>query len=193
MFQPLSIPGPDGARRVAAEPAAFGRGAVLAALAVTAGSAMLGLAAGFGWALLAPRPALVIAAPQQAAVVNVETSAFIVADALYCALCAAGGVASGLAGFLLAVRRWGPLPMAGVLAGAVAAAFLARWTGEQDGLAAFHHLLATLPPGARLRGPLVLGASSALACWPLAAALVAGGLTMLTSPDANAAAPAGLP
>ncbi len=49
--------------------------------------------------------------------------------------------------------------MAGVLAGAFGAAYLARWVGEQSGLATFHHLLATLPAGARLRDWLTLRAS----------------------------------
>jgi hypothetical protein len=72
--------------------------------------------------------------------------------------------------------------MAGLLAGALAAAFVARWVGEHSGLAGFRHLLATLPTGARLRDSLTLGAAGALASWPLAAAVVAGGLEALVSP-----------
>jgi hypothetical protein len=158
-------------------------GAVAASLAVVGGTALLGVAAGFVWAALAPRAGLVMTGPGAAVTANPESSAFIGADGVFCLVCLAGGVLSGLAGYLLAVRRWGPLPMAGVLAGAVAAAFLARWVGEQSGLATFHHLLATLPAGARLRGPLTLGAASALTFWPLAAGLVAGGLAALTAPD----------
>ncbi len=158
-------------------------GAVAASLAVVGGTALLGVAGGFVWAALAPRAGLVMTGRGAAAVVNPETSAFIAADGVFCLVCLAGGVLSGLAGYVLAVRRWGQLPMDGVLAGAVAAAFLARWVGQQEGLAAFHHLLATLPAGARLRGPVTLGAASALTFWPLAAGLVAGGLTALSSPD----------
>jgi hypothetical protein len=66
--------------------------------------------------------------------------------------------------------------MIGVLAGAVAAGYLARWIGEQPGRAGFHHLLATLPVGAHLHDPLTLRATGAIAFWPLAAGLVAGGL-----------------
>ena len=72
-----------------------------------------------------------------------------------------GALALGLLGYLLAVRRHGPAAMAGVLAGALAAALITRWTGEQYGLAAFHHLLATLPRGARLRDSLSLRATPA--------------------------------
>lgn len=158
-------------------------GAVTASLAVVGGTALLGVAGGFVWAALAPRAGLVMTGPGAAAVVNPETSAFVAADGLFCLVCLVGGALSGLAGYVFAVRRWGPLPMAGVLAGAVAAAFLARWAGQQEGLATFHHLLATLPAGARLTGPVALGAASALTFWPLAAGLVAGGLTALTSPD----------
>lgn len=183
MSQPLWIPDPGGAGVHALAPAPFTRRAVLAALAVAAGTALLGVAAGFGWAALAPRVQLEMTGPHMAAVTHAETGAFLAADAVYCGLAVAGGALAGLGAFLLAVRRWGPLPMAGVLAGAVAAAFLARWVGEQDGLAAFHHLLATLPVRARLRAPLTLGATSALAFWPLAAGVVAGGLAALTTRD----------
>lgn len=188
MSQPMWIPDPAGASAAGPFPRAATRGAVAAALAVAAATALLGLAAGFGWAALAPRVQLVMTSPHAAAVVNPETSAFIAADAVYCALGVAGGAVSGLGAFLLAVRRWGPLPMAGLLAGAVAAAFLARWLGELNSLAAFHQLLATQPPGARLPGPLKLGANSGLAFWPLTAGLVAGGLAALTGREPAGAA-----
>ncbi len=156
--------------------------AVLAALAVAAGTAVLGVAAGLGWAAVAPRPLLVMASPGAATLLNTETSAFIAADAAFCLMCLAGGVISGVLGYLFAVRRHGPLAMAGLLAGAVAAAFVARWVGEQSGLAGFQHLLATLPRGARLRDSLTLGATGVVSAWPLAAAVAAGGLELLVSP-----------
>jgi hypothetical protein len=46
------------------------------------------------------------------------------------------------------------------------------------GLAPYHHLLATLPPGAKLRASLSLGARSAIAFWPLGAGLMAGGMEL---------------
>lgn len=161
--------------------------AVAAALAVAAGTVVLGAAAGLGWAAVAPRASLVMTSPGAAALVNTETSAFIAADAAFCLVCVAGGVVSGVLGYLFAVRRHGPLAMAGLLGGAVAAAFLARWVGEHAGLAAFQHQLATLPAGARLNDALSLGASGALAAWPLAAAVVAGGLELLLSPGRHRA------
>jgi hypothetical protein len=156
--------------------------AVAAALAVAAGTAVLGVAAGLGWAAVAPRPLLVMTSPGAAALINVETSAFIAADAAFCLVCLAGGVVSGVLGYLFAVRRHGPLAMAGLIAGAFAAAFVARWVGEHSGLATFQHLLATLPAGARLNDSLTLGATGALAAWPLAAAVIAGALELLISP-----------
>jgi len=161
--------------------------AVTAALAVAVGTAALGVLGGLGWAAVAPRPLLVMTAPGAAALVNTETNAFIAADAAFCLICVAGGVLSGVLGYLFAVRRHGPLAMAGLLGGALAAAFLARWVGEHAGLAAFQHQLATLPTGARLNDALSLGASGALAAWPLAAGVVAGGLELVVSPGRHRA------
>jgi hypothetical protein len=186
----VPIPFPDPAHGHDAVRSWWLRGAgpaVVAALAAAAGTAVLGVVAGFGWAAVAPRPLLVMTAPGAASLVNTETDAFIAADVAFCLVCAAGGVISGVLGYLFAVRRHGPLPMAGLLAGALAAAFVARWVGEQSGLAGFRHLLATLPAGARLRDSLALGATGALAFWPLAAGVVAGGLELLVSPGRHRA------
>jgi hypothetical protein len=161
--------------------------AVVAALAVAAGTAALGVVAGLGWAAVAPRALLVMTAPGAAALVNTETTAFIAADAAFCLVCLAGGVISGALGYLFAVRKRGPLAMAGLLAGALAAAFVTRWVGEHSGLATFQHLLATLPVGARLRDSLTLGATGALGFWVLAVGAVAGGLELLTSPGRHRA------
>ena len=180
----LPIPLPEPAHGGEAVPARRLRGgtAALASLAVVAGTALLGVAAGFCWAAVAPRAWLVMTGPGAAAVINPETHAFIAADAAFCLVCVAGGIVSGLLAYLFAVRRHGPLAMAALIAGAFGAAFAARWVGEQSGLATFRHQLATLPAGAQLHDSLTLGAAGALGFWPLAACLVAGGLEMLTSP-----------
>jgi hypothetical protein len=159
-----------------ASPAAVG-----VSLAIAAGTALLGVAAGYIWSLAAPRALLVIVSPGAAGLVHTETAAFIAADLTFCLIGLAGGVLSGGLGYLLGVRRYGPLAMIGVLAGALAAALLARWVGEQSGLANFHHLLATLPAGARLLDPLRLRATGGIACWPLAAGLTAGGMGALAT------------
>jgi hypothetical protein len=181
MAQPSQLPLPAGPGR---SPPGDGRPAarrgLLAALvtlaAVIAGTALLGVAAGFGWAAVAPRPLIVLLGPGQSYVANEETSAFIVADGWFALLAVAGGIISGLLGYALAVRRHGALAMAGILVGGAAAALIAKWIGQRSGAAAFQHALALGRPGALLREPLMLGGLGALALWPLAAGLVAGGI-----------------
>src|SRR5262252_4322663 len=184
----VPIPFPDPARGDEAVPSWRDTvPAVVAALVVAAGTAALGVLAGLAWAAVAPRPLLVIAAPGEAALVNAETTAFIAADVAFCLVCLAGGAISGALAYLFAVRKHGPLAMTGLLAGALAAAFAARWVGEHSGLAAFQHQLATLPVGARLLDSLRLRATSALGLWALAAGVVAGGLELLASPGRHRA------
>ncbi len=186
----VPIPLPEPARGDETVPARRLRrvtAAVAVSLGVAAGTVLLGVAAGFCWAAVAPRAWLVMTGPGAAGLLDPETSAFIAADAVFCLVCLAGGVVSGVLGYLFAVRQHGPPGMAGLLGGALAAAFVARWVGEQSGLATFRHLLATLPAGARLRDSLTLGAGGALGFWALAACLVAGGLEVLSSPGRHRA------
>lgn len=150
--------------------------ALLAALAIAIGGTLLGALGGVVWAGIAPRVVYVMISHGTAEVVNPETSAFIAADGWYCVIALLGGAIIGLAGYLLAARRYGPVPMAGILAGAVGAAFAALWTGEQFGAGTFQRLLASARPGAIVRPPITLGAHGGLAFWPLAAAAAAGGL-----------------
>lgn len=154
------------------------RRALVASLAVLVGTAVLGVVGGFLWAVIAPRAALVIVGNGVANVVNSETNAFIAADGWYCLICVLGGVITGLFGYWLAVRRYGPVAMAAVLIGALAAGLITLWIGEQSGLSTFHHLLATLPSGAHFHAQLVLGSRGAIAFWPLAAGLMAGSLEL---------------
>jgi hypothetical protein len=150
--------------------------AAVAVATVVAGSALLGVAAGLAWTAVAPHALLVTTGGGGADVVNPETSAFIVADAWFALLCAAGGVACGLAGWTLAVRRHGVVAVLGLLGGGVAAALLARWAGQRSGQAAFTRELAASKPGTLLRSPVTLGAHGAIAFWPLAAGLVVGAI-----------------
>jgi hypothetical protein len=181
------LPEPPGAARPGdagpVRPFDVSPAAIGVSLAIVAGSALLGLAAGYAWSLVAPRALLVIVRHGAAGLVQSETSAFIAADAAFCLIALAGGVVIGALGYLRGVRRYGPLPMIGVLVGALAAGLLARWIGEQPGSGTFHHLLATLPVGAHLHDSLTLGASGAIALWPLAAGLVAGGLEAFATRD----------
>ena len=127
---------------------------------------MLGVAAGVIWAAVAPRALLQQVAHGEAQVVNAETSAFIAADAWFCLIAAVGGAITGVVGYRLLVRRAGWPAAAGLILGALAAALLALWTGENIGLGTYNHLLATSPDGTFFRASLTLGAKSALALWP---------------------------
>jgi hypothetical protein len=132
-----------------------------------AGSALLGVAAGLIWAAVAPRAVLQEVAHGEAGLVNAESSAYIVADAWFCLIAVVGGLITGILGYRFLVRRTGWTAAAGLVLGAVAAALLALWIGENIGLGTYNHLLATSPNGAFFHESLALGAKSALAFWPL--------------------------
>lgn len=108
----------------------------------------------------------------EAELVNAETNAFIVADAWFALIVAVGGVITGLLGYRLLVRRAGAAATAGLVLGAVAAAFIALWVGEHIGLGTYNHLLASSSTGTFFRSSLALGAKSVLAFWPLCTSLV---------------------
>lgn len=159
-----------------------GRALQLAGLLVVLG-AVLGLVGGLVWAAAAPRVVYQVATlhPPTAYAVNPETSAFIAADGIYTFVALGGGALLGLAGYFLGVRKYGPVPLVGTVLGAIAAAFLAQWLGNlQSGSGSFNRVLSTSKPGTLLRAPITLGAHGALAFWPVAAALVAGGLELLS-------------
>jgi hypothetical protein len=132
-----------------------------------AGSALLGLVAGLIWAAAAPRAVLQEVARGEAGLVNAESSAYIVADVWFCAIAVAGGLITGILGYRFLVRRAGWIATAGLVLGAVAAALLALWIGENIGLGTYNHLLATSRTGALFHASLGLGAKSTLAFWPM--------------------------
>jgi hypothetical protein len=140
-------------------------------VATVAASAVCGIPAGLAWAALAPRALLEVVSRGTAQAVNAETSAFIVADAWFCLIGAVGGLLTGGIGYLVAVRRRGAVAAAGLIVGGLAAAAVALWVGGNSGLASFRHRLAAGAPGTRLESSLALGAKSALAFWPMFAAL----------------------
>jgi hypothetical protein len=150
-------------------------------LAIAAGGAVLGIIGGLVWSAVAPRALFVVTGHGVAYVVNPETSAFIAADGYFSLIAVVGGVIIGVAAYLLGVRRFGPLPAVGALAGATAAAFLAWWLGSSLGVAGFRHQLGISKPGALLRQPVDLGAHGALAFWPLAAGAAVGGIELILS------------
>lgn len=156
--------------------AAFAAGLIIAA------SIVIGVAGGFLWAAVAPRVLYQVYTlhPPTAYATDPETSAFIAADGWYCLVAVVGGALIGLLGYFAGVRRYGPVPMAGIVVGATAAAFISRWLGHrQSGGPGFSHVLATSRPGTLLHAPISLGSQGALAFWPLAAAAVAGGIELV--------------
>jgi hypothetical protein len=162
-------PGTSGGEEAATK-AAKGR---LAAFAVAvAGSAVLGLVAGLVWAAVAPRPLLQEVGPGEAQLVSAESSAFIIADAWFCLIAVVGGLITGVLGYRLLVRRAGWVAAAGLIVGAVAAALLTLWIGEQIGLSGYNTHLAYAPAGTTFRASLSLGAKSALAFWPMVTSLI---------------------
>jgi hypothetical protein len=172
-------PGP--ARRRPGSGPVFGMpSVVIAVAAVLVGTAVLGVAAGFTWAAVAPRALAVVAGRGSADVVNPETNAFIAADGWFTLLTAVGGIVSGLLGYVLTVRRHGPLAMAAVVVGGLPAALIAMWIGQQSGTAGFNHALEVGQSGALVQAPLSLGGIGALAFWPLFAGLTAGGIEVIS-------------
>ena len=148
------------------------RTAALVFVAAAAGTAVCGIPAGLAWAALAPRVLLQVVSRGTAEVVNAETTAFVVADAWFCLITALGGVLTGTLGYLTVVHRRGAAAATGLITGALSAALLALWAGDNSGLAAFRHRLMVSAPGTRLDSSLALGATSALAFWPMFTALV---------------------
>jgi len=179
-------------------PAGHGRpgsapGGLVAALVILIASGGLGLAGGLAWARLAPRALYVVVTRGSADVVNPETTAFIAADAWYCLIGVIGGLIIGVGGYMLAVRRHGPVPMAAILVGSLGAAIIARWIGQRQGLGRFDRQLLTTHHGTLLHAPLALagdtsaavwpagGSFPAIVFWPLAAGAVAGGIVLIIS------------
>jgi hypothetical protein len=150
------------------------------------GSAVLGILAGLIWAAVAPRALLQEVARGEAEFVNAETTAFIVADAWFALITAIGGLITGILGYRILVRRAGAAATAGLVLGALAAALLAMWVGDNIGLGTYNHLLASSPAGAYFHSSLALGAKSMLAFWPLCTA----GVILLAESGARRSGPA---
>ena len=141
-----------------------------------AGSVLLGLLAGLIWGEVAPRAVLQEIGSGTAQLVNAETTAFIGADAWFCAIGVVAGLLTGLVGY-----RFGVAPRvgggraavaAGLILGAIAGVFVMLWLGEQIGLSSYDQHLAASPDGTVFHASLALGAKSALAFWPMFTAIV---------------------
>jgi hypothetical protein len=162
--------------RAAGVRALAGRTGIARAGIGLAGSAALGLPAGLIWGVAAPRAQLQEVSAGAADLLHAETRAFIEADAWFCGIAVAAGLVTGILGyrFLVARRADGAraAAAAGLILGAVAGAFVMQWLGDQIGLSAFSHAIASSARGTVLSAPLSLGAKSALAFWPLVTSAV---------------------
>jgi hypothetical protein len=151
-------------------------GAIVGFAVALAGSALLGLLGGLLWGELAPRATLQEIGTGTAELVNAETSAFIGADAWFCGIAAVAGLITGIAGYRYLVARAShgarAAATAGLVLGALAAAFVMLWLGGQIGLSAYNQNLASSPKGTLFAASLTLGAKSALAFWPMFTAIV---------------------
>ena len=153
------------------EPLRITRTTVTVVLATLAATAVLGIPAGYIWALVAPRALARVVSHGAADVVNAETTAFIVADAWFVLIAALGGLLTGILGYLYLVRRRGAPAAVGLILGGLGATTLMWWIGDNYGHASFKHALLTKPTGTYLHASLSLGSKSALVFWPLFAAL----------------------
>jgi hypothetical protein len=164
--QPASSPGGHRAAR----------SGVIGFAAALIASAVLGLPAGLIWGEAAPRALLQEIGTGTAEVVNAETSAFIGADAWFCGIAAVAGLIIGLLGyrFLIAPRAGGARAAAatGLILGGVVGVLVMLWLGEQIGLSAYQHTLASSPNGTMFSASLSLGAKSAIVFWPMLTAIV---------------------
>lgn len=146
-----------------------------------AGSALLGLLAGYIWNEVAPRALLQEIGAGTAQLVNAESSAFIVADAWFSVIAAVAGLITGTLGyrFLLTARAGAraaggvrAAATAGLVLGALAGALVMLWLGHQVGLSGYDHQLAASRNGTLFPASLSLGAKSALAFWPMLTAII---------------------
>jgi hypothetical protein len=141
-----------------------------------AASAVLGLAAGAIWNVVAPRAVLQEVSAGTAQVVDAETRAFIAADGWFCIIAAVAGLLTGIVGYRLGIFRRGNTGRtsvtAGLIIGAVVGSYLMLWLGQRIGQAAYQHQLGYAAVGTTFSSSLVLGAKSALAFWPLFTSLV---------------------
>ena len=144
--------------------------------ATVAGSAVLGLLGGWIWGEAAPRALLQEISAGTAELMNAETRAFIGADAWFCAIAVVSGLLTGIIGYRFVMARHTgatrPVIAAGLILGGLAGAFVMLWLGEQMGLSAYNHHLASSANGTVFPESLTLGARSALAFWPMFTAIV---------------------
>ena len=158
-------------------------------VAALAGSAVLGLLGGLIWGEFAPRAMLQEVSTGTAQVINAETRAFFGADVWFCAIAVVAGLLTGVLGYRFAVAHREGAARAAVAAalilGALAGEFVMLWLGEQIGLSAYNHELASSANGTLFSASLALGSKTALTFWPLFTAIVLLVAEWGTRPDSG--------
>ncbi|GGL09974.1 hypothetical protein Sme01_32700 [Sphaerisporangium melleum] len=136
--------------------------------------ALLGVAAGFLWSVLAPRTPYVVTktGPQLA---DPTTQTLIAADGWFAVITGAAGLACGIVAYLIA-RKGRPLAL---LAGLAAGGLLAGWLALSVGTSVGGSMIqAAAAPGGASAGDTVnvlsLTARGVLLAWPLVAVAVFG-------------------
>ena len=152
------------------------RSTVVWVVVVLAVSAVLGLLGGLIWGEFAPRATLQEIGAGTAEVINAETRAFFGADVWFSGIAVVAGLLTGVLGYRFAVAPREGAGRAAVAAalilGALAGEFVMLWLGEQIGLSAYNHDLASSQNGTVFSASLALGAKTALTFWPLFTAIV---------------------
>lgn len=154
----------------------LGARSVAWALALLAGSLLLGLLGGLIWGEAAPRVVFQEVSAGAADVVNDEPRAYFGADVWFCGIAVVAGLLTGVLGYLFGIApRTGPgraLAAAALILGALGGGLVMMWLGGQIGLSAFNQHLASSADGTLFSSSLALGSKSALALWPLATSVV---------------------
>lgn len=152
-----------------AEPAGGGRaGDAMWALATAVGIGLLGLGLGVLWHTVAPTLPLRVVEGGRQLYTSAEPEQLAAAEGWFVLLGLGFGVLVAVLAWVLLPRRRGPLQLAGVLAGALVAGWLAWWFGHDIGLAAYEHQVATAPVDTIVQRPPDLRAVQELSFFPYA-------------------------
>ncbi|MFC1403820.1 MULTISPECIES: hypothetical protein [Streptacidiphilus] len=159
----------------------------LIAVLLLAGSALLGVLAGFLWHWLAPKVPL-YADSSAVYLKDPEGEQAIGADGTFAIIGGCAGLLAGAVAYWLSRRRQGGVTVAlGLVAGGLLGGYIAMKLGTALGPGG--NVIATaksVPTGSTFYGPLKLTAKGVLLTWPAAAMVVLIGLTALFTPKPQA-------
>lgn len=141
---------------------------LVAAVVATVVTVLLGAPAGLLWARVAPQVLVVPQGGEQFSYVDPETRAFLGGDVAFALVALGVGVLCGLGAYAFARRR-GPGAVAGLLAGGLLAAWVAKEVGEMVGLDAFTRAVHAGTASGTVRETAVLRVDELLLAWPVGA------------------------